>query len=116
MAKVITNYTKGDINSNAFREKLAEYEVPVDTKMDAMIRKHEAGDFISYKQFGNQIFRKLNGTETYKRVDKINMNNVKIVSPEKTGKNHFAMADEMKQPKSRQLDDHHIEQQQRHLS
>ena len=30
-----------------------------------------------------------NRTETYNRVDKINMNNPKIVSPEKTGKNHF---------------------------
>jgi hypothetical protein len=37
------------------------------------------------------------------------MNNVKIVSPEKTGKDHFALADEIKQPKSRALDDHHIE-------
>lgn len=35
-------------------------------------------------------------TETYNRVDKINMNSVKIVSPEKTGKNHFALADEIK--------------------
>ena len=37
------------------------------------------------------------------------MNNPKIVSPEKTGKNHYQLADEIKQPKSRQLDDHHIE-------
>jgi len=29
------------------------------------------------------------------------MNNVKIVSPEKAGKNHFALADEIPQPKSR---------------
>lgn len=43
------------------------------------------------------IFR----TETYNRVDKINMNNPKIVSPEKTGKNHFTYADDIKQPKSR---------------
>lgn len=49
-------------------------------------------------------------TETYNRVDKINMNNPKIVSPEKTGKNHFTYADEVKQPKSRGLDNHHMEQ------
>ena len=35
-------------------------------------------------------------TETYNRVDKINMNNPKIVSPEKTGMNHYQYADEIK--------------------
>jgi hypothetical protein len=48
-------------------------------------------------------------TEFYNRVDKINMNNVKIVSPEKTGKGHFSLADEIKQPRSRQIDNLHIE-------
>jgi hypothetical protein len=52
----------------------------------------------------------MNSTEHYNRVDKINMNNPKIVSPEKTGKDHFALADEIKQPKTRQLDDFHKEQ------
>ena len=52
------------------------------------------------------IFR----TETYNRVDKINMNNPKIVSPEKTGKNHFTYAEDVKQPKSRGLDNHHMDQ------
>ena len=40
-------------------------------------------------------------TEFYNRVDKVNMNNVKIVSPEKKGKDHFALADEINQPRSR---------------
>ena len=48
-------------------------------------------------------------TEFYNRVDKVNMNNIKIVSPEKKGKDHFALADEINQPRSRQIDDHHIE-------
>ncbi len=61
------------------------------------------------------IFRLLNGSETYNRVDKVSMNNVKIVSPEKTGKTHFAYAEEIKQPKSRKIDDLHMEQQSRHL-
>lgn len=63
--------------------------------MDKLIRRHEAGDFISFNEFGKNIFRQLNGSETYNRVDKINMNNVKIVSPEKTGKKHFGLADEI---------------------
>lgn len=40
-------------------------------------------------------------TEFYNRVDKINMNNNKIVSPEKTGKGHFSLVDEIAQPKTR---------------
>mmetsp|Transcript_48368 Transcript_48368/g.35570 ORF Transcript_48368/g.35570 Transcript_48368/m.35570 type:complete len:175 (+) Transcript_48368:501-1025(+) len=83
--------------------------------MDKLIRKHEAGDFVSYNEFGKHIFRQLNGTETYNRVDKINMNNTKIVSPEKTGKGHFSLAEEIKQPHSRDIDNLHIEQQARHL-
>lgn len=57
----------------------------------------------------------LNRTEHYNRVDKINMNNPKIVSPEKTGKNHFALANEISQPKTRQMDDFHKSQQERHI-
>lgn len=54
-------------------------------------------------------------SETYNRVDKINMNNTKIVAPEKTGTRHFNMADQIPQPKSRVVDDRHIEEQSRHL-
>ena len=54
-------------------------------------------------------------SETYNRVDKINMNNTKIVSPEKTGRNHFALAEEIRQPRSRALDNLRIEEEQRHL-
>ena len=43
------------------------------------------------------------------------MNNTKIVSPEKTGKPHFALADTIEQPKSRAIDNLHIEQEGRHL-
>ena len=57
MAKVISDFTKGNINSSNFREKLSEYKVPVDAKMDTMIRKHEAGDFVTYNEFGKTIFR-----------------------------------------------------------
>lgn len=43
------------------------------------------------------------------------MNNTKIVSPEKVGRDHFKLADEIKQPKSRDIDNVHMEQQTRHL-
>jgi hypothetical protein len=97
------------MNVNEFRSKLAELNVPVDTNIDKLIRKHESGDHQTYNTFGKEIYRKLNGDEFYNRVDKINMNSTTIVSPEKTGKGHFTMADEINQPKSRQIDNHHIE-------
>jgi hypothetical protein len=46
---------------NNFREQLYEHNVKLDTKLDAMIRKNEAGDSITYKDFGKHIFRNLNG-------------------------------------------------------
>jgi hypothetical protein len=97
------------MNVNEFRSKLAELNVPVDNNIDKLIRKHESGDHQTYNSFGKEIYRKLNGDEFYNRVDKINMNSTTIVSPEKTGKGHFTMADEISQPKSRQIDNHHIE-------
>ena len=57
MTAVISDYTKGKINVNKFREQLGEYKIPVDATMDKLIRKHEAGDFVSYNEFGKQIFR-----------------------------------------------------------
>jgi len=57
MTAVISDYTKGKINVNKFREQLNEYKIPVDATMDKLIRKHEAGDFVTYNEFGKQIFR-----------------------------------------------------------
>jgi len=57
MTKVIQDYTKGTINSNAFRAQLGNYKVPVDATMDKLIRKHEAGDFVTYNELGKHIFR-----------------------------------------------------------
>lgn len=54
-------------------------------------------------------------TEIYNRVDKINLNNTKIVSPEKTGKKPFTHIDPLKQIKTREVDDLAIETQIRHI-
>lgn len=43
------------------------------------------------------------------------MNDNKIVSPEKTGKNHFAIGQDVKQAHSRKVDNQHMHAQQRHL-
>ena len=87
MAKAIKGYTTGAINLNTFRGNLMDMNIGVDAELDKLLRRHESGDFVSYNEFGKKLFRELNGCETYNRVDKINMNNPKIVSPEKTGKN-----------------------------
>ena len=61
MAKAIQAYTKGNMDSNTFRSQLSTYNVPIDATMDKLIRRHEGGDFISYNEFGTNIFRQLNG-------------------------------------------------------
>lgn len=61
MAKVISEYTQGKMNSNDFRGQLQQYKVPCDANIDKLIRRHEAGDFISYNEFGKNIYRQLNG-------------------------------------------------------
>ena len=83
------NYTLGGVSGNNFRQELQKYNVSIDANLDKLIRKHESGDFVTFNEFGKHIFRQLNGTELYNRVDKINLNNPKIVSPEKTGKRPF---------------------------
>lgn len=85
-----------------------DFNVNIDADLDKLIRRHEAGDFQSYNEFGKRIFRQVNGSDFYNRVDKINMTSTKITSPDKTGKNHFALQDEVKQTKTRALDNTHI--------
>jgi hypothetical protein len=80
-----------------------------------LIRKHESGDFVSYNEIGKLVYRQLNGTELYNRVDKVNLNNPKIVSPEKTGKKPFTQTETIEEIGSRKIDDLMIESQQRHL-
>ena len=115
MSGVIKDYQSGKTNVNQFRAELMNHNVTLDAEMDRLIRRQEAGDFVSQADFGKKIYREINGTELYNRPDKVNMNDTKVVSPAKTGKNHFAVGADMKQPNSRKLDNEHISQQSRHL-
>lgn len=54
----------------------------------------EAGDDISYVKFGAHIFKKLNGSFAFNRVDKPNYNDIKIMGVEKI-KNPFTYAEEL---------------------
>ena len=51
-----------------------------------MIRNTEAGSVPSFNEFGKVVLRKLSGLDAYNRVDKINLNNDRIVTPSKAGR------------------------------
>ena len=83
MSKSIKDFTKGNISASEFTAVLHDNEVEIDDKLALMIKREAAGDSQSYIAFGAHIFRKMNGSETYNRVDKINYNNLKIMGVEK---------------------------------
>jgi len=78
-----------------------------------MIRKQECGDNVSYHTIGSHVFRQLNGTETYNRPDKPNMNNVHIVGPEKCG---TAFDDGIPKAKKKQTDALQMDEEARHVT
>jgi hypothetical protein len=59
----------------------------------------DAGNVPKYKDFGKAIFRNLNGTDTYNRVDKINVNNSRIVNPAHAGRD-FGLISKKVEPKT----------------
>ena len=76
LSNAIRDYTSGKSNLGDFRLALAG-QVPIDGKLERMLRQHEAGDSQSYANFGKIIFRQVDGDcEYYNRVDKISMNDV----------------------------------------
>lgn len=79
-----------------------------------MIKREAAGDSQSYIAFGAHIFRKLNGSETYNRVDKINYNNLKIMGVEKVT-SPFGYADELAAKNRKTLDFDRVQEEERNL-
>lgn len=57
MSDAIKKYTSGKISVGKFKEQLSYGEVKVDPKLETLIRKHEAGDSVTYNEFGKHIFR-----------------------------------------------------------
>ena len=113
MSGAIKSYLRGESNQNDFRAKLMESEVKIDDKIEAMIRKQECGDNVSYHTIGTHVFRQLNGTETYNRPDKPNMNNANIVGPEKCGSSYTS---EVPKAKSKASDNLQMEEESRHVT
>ena len=54
--------------------------------MNTLIRRVEAGDTPSFVEFGKHATRMMNGTSIINRVDKINLNNDKIVEVKNSGR------------------------------
>lgn len=115
MSKVIKDYQSGKVNVNQFKSELRDKNIQMDAEMDRLVRRQEAGDFVSQSDFGKKIYKNLNGSDIYNRPDKVNMNDQQMISPEKTGKNHFAVGQDVKQAHSRKVDNTHMDAQQRHL-
>jgi hypothetical protein len=114
MSKSIKDFTKGNISASEFTAVLHDNEVEIDDKLALMIKREAAGDSQSYIAFGAHIFRKMNGSETYNRVDKINYNNLKIMGVEKV-KNPFGFAEELATKNRKTLDLDKIEEEERNL-
>lgn len=47
MSSVIKSYQNGKINVNQFRSELRDRNITMDAEMDRLIRRQEAGDFVS---------------------------------------------------------------------
>ena len=58
----------------------------IDENINTLVRNTESGCTPPYHIFAKQIFRQLNGIENYNRVDKINLNNTRIVNTAKAGR------------------------------
>lgn len=114
MSKSIKDFKKGHISASEFTAELRDNEVEIDDKLDLMIKREAAGDSQSYIAFGSHIFKKMNGSETYNRVDKINYNNQKIMGVEKV-KNPLSFADELANKKRKTIDLDKIEEEERNL-
>jgi hypothetical protein len=54
--------------------------------VNTLIRNTEAGSIPPFLEFGKIILRQLSGLEAYNRVDKISLNNSRIVAPSKAGR------------------------------
>ena len=73
------------MNKDEFVSHLRERDIIVNEKINTLIRNTEAGNTPKFHDFGKTILRQLNGTDKYNRVDKINVNSNRIVTPGHTG-------------------------------
>jgi len=76
----------GKMSKDQFVGELRNYDIVINDKINTLIRNTEAGNVPKFNDFGKIILRQLNGTDKYNRVDKINVNNNRIVATGHTGR------------------------------
>lgn len=76
----------GHLTKTEFIERLSENNIAIDERVNTLIRNTEAGSIPPFNEFGKVILRRLNGLKAYNRVEKINLNNERIVNPAKVGR------------------------------
>lgn len=76
----------GKLSKDQFVGKLHEFDIQVDERVNTLIRNTESGSIPRFYEFGKVILRRLSGLNAYNRVDKVNLNNDRIVNPSKTGR------------------------------
>ena len=86
MTQVIQGFMFGKLTKDEFVGKLAEHNIQIDEKINSLIRNTESGSTPSFNEFGKVVLRKLSGLDAYNRVDKISLNNDRIVTPSKAGR------------------------------
>ena len=52
-------YKNGEIDASVFKQRLIQNQIQINTQLDALIRKTEAGDHKNYTQFGAEIFKQV---------------------------------------------------------
>lgn len=57
VGQALRNLTSGSLNTNALRQQLKAYNVPIDAHLDKLLRRHDAGDFVTYNEIGKHVFR-----------------------------------------------------------
>lgn len=95
--RLVRNYTTGAVNEAEFRKQLRKQGVQTDPKLDKLISKHEAGDFISHKEFGKEALRRVVEPTKYNHTNKINLLNPSYVVKEARGVDPVSFTEEIKQ-------------------
>lgn len=79
-------YMTGKIPVAEFVMDLDQHNINMTERIRTLIRNKEAGNTPKFNEFGKAILRDANGSEMYNRVDKVNMDNNRIVTPGMAGR------------------------------
>ena len=86
MAGHIKAYMNGKTTKDQFSQIIRDNNIPMNEKINTLIRNTEAGNTPSFQEFGKLLLREMNGLDKYNRVDKISSNNNRIVTPGHAGR------------------------------